>query len=209
MSEPSSPSVNTIPVDAVTVPADPWEIQEGESSKAFEAFQVYLSLAASERSVLAAYNADRQRSGNKPAKQTGGQWTYWSTLFHWQDRARAYDDYMVGIERQEREKQRRLDAKAREQEHLKKLGDFREQLHRLNAAATEASILLLQKAIHRLNEATDEEIMKMPLGSVAQMLRAASATAATAVDSQAQALAVDEILAGMDDDGPEDSEEEG
>jgi hypothetical protein len=60
----------------------PWEIQENESSKAFQAFQTYLFLGE-ERSIV------------KVSKKLGKSETIitrWSSKYNWVERVRAYDN---------------------------------------------------------------------------------------------------------------------
>ena len=60
----------------------PWERQEGESAKAFEAFNVYLEMGA-DRSVRAV--------GQKCSKSVS-LIMRWSATYGWVERAAAYDD---------------------------------------------------------------------------------------------------------------------
>jgi len=66
----------------------PWDMLEAESAKAFAAFAVYRDLGR-ERSIDHAYERLTGRQlGNRRAP---GRWGAWSTLHHWDERARAYD----------------------------------------------------------------------------------------------------------------------
>jgi len=68
---------------ALGVARVPWEIQEGETSKAFEAFVVYRGLPPSERSV--------EKAGKVLGKSTGTL-DRWTAKYGWVRRARAWDD---------------------------------------------------------------------------------------------------------------------
>ena len=61
----------------------PWESQEGEGAKAFEAFQVYLELGG-------------KRNVREVSARLGKSTTLifrWSSLWHWVERAREYDSH--------------------------------------------------------------------------------------------------------------------
>lgn len=223
MSEPNSPSGETTELFARANVAEQggtgldtsnrlsaaWHSLPEETAKAYDAFRVYLSLPASERSVAAAYNRERQNTGKTPAraKQASGTWNYWATLYKWQERAKFYDEHLAEIERESRERERREQSKDKERRHLERLREYRENLHNLNAASLSASILLMQKAVARLEIADENEIKNLRIIDIANVLKAAAATATTASDAQAQALAVDEILERLDEpDGTEASE---
>jgi hypothetical protein len=85
-----------------------FERQEGESQKAYQAFQKYLELGP-ERTLALATDAvyGRHKSGKRT--QPAGQITKWARLFDWHDRAHAWDDLLhmtklEGIQQAEREK---------------------------------------------------------------------------------------------------------
>lgn len=197
MSVPNSPSEN---------PDNLWERWNKESAIAFEAFNGYLALPAKERTLYAAYCANQQEIGKKPAKQAPGQWTLWSTLFQWKDRAVAYDNHVAHLARQAQEEQRKAHVRRLEQEHLEKLTGYRDQLHDLNAAAMTASVLLLGKCVERLQTVTEEDIQKLPLDKLGNLLKAASTAAVAASSATASALAVDELIGLLDEQksDPED-----
>ena len=72
----------------------PWERQETESNKAFNAFQVYLNQKPNERSVRAAYEVIK---GSKlgPGKLVPGTFRKWSVDNRWVARADAWDNYLA------------------------------------------------------------------------------------------------------------------
>ncbi len=80
-----------------------WERLEGEPSKAFAAFQVYLSMSRGERSIAAAY---RQISGKPEAKGFPGYFGAWSGTWGWVERTSAYDDAQLALELKALEQQR-------------------------------------------------------------------------------------------------------
>lgn len=204
MSVPSSPSENPLREN----PDNYWERlnQPEETAKAYEAFCSYLQLPTAGRTVLAAYNANQQKTGKKQAKSTPGNWTFWSSNFKWKERAGAYDNHLASELRKTQEDERKANARRLEQDHLKELGEYRGQLRDLNAAALSASILLLDKCVTRLNNISDKDLAELPLDKVGNLVRTATAAAATASMAQAQALAVDELI-GLLDEQKSDTED--
>ncbi len=84
---------------------NPWERREGEGTKAFEAFKIYLSLG-------------EERSADKVGKQLGKSnklMERWSARHDWVKRAHAYDDWLSDNEfrqnKKEREKMREKQIK--------------------------------------------------------------------------------------------------
>ena len=68
-----------------------WAQREGESSKAYRAFWLYVWLDK-ERSILAAY---RQYSGKESARLAPGYFNAWSSEHDWPARAKAYDLHVL------------------------------------------------------------------------------------------------------------------
>jgi hypothetical protein len=169
MNEPPSPSVNP-------VPALPWEMQEGESAQAFEAFAIYRDMRA-DRSL--------SRVGQKLGK-SGGLIERWSSENSWQERVLAYDQYLDRREREEREKA-----------HLVAIADYRDRQRKLSASATEAAILLLQKANARMRDLGESE--EIPIASLPAFVRGAVAAAQVASSAEAEALGIDDLLRELDE----------
>ena len=65
----------------------PWEIREGESSKAYAAFCAYLELGP-KRSIDAAHRASK---GDQEDIKGRSWWLRWSTEYDWVARATSYD----------------------------------------------------------------------------------------------------------------------
>jgi hypothetical protein len=73
-----------------------WDRQAGESSKAYEAFCAYRDLGA-DRSL--------EKAGKMLSKHRSKKWLCeWSAKYNWVERAKAYDDYIERIKREEKEK---------------------------------------------------------------------------------------------------------
>ncbi|GAB4474465.1 MAG: hypothetical protein OHK0037_35350 [Elainellaceae cyanobacterium] len=69
---------------------DLWEQQPGEPNLWFDRFHAYL-LMGSGRSLLGAYNAEREKAGKSMMKAVPGAWNDAATRWDWQHRAWAFD----------------------------------------------------------------------------------------------------------------------
>jgi hypothetical protein len=67
-----------------------------EPERAYRAFECFLSLPSSERTLLEAY---RQHVGNPDAVKPSDTWSRRSSQFAWRERAAAYDDHMASKRR--------------------------------------------------------------------------------------------------------------
>jgi len=68
----------------------PWNRRDGESPRAFAAFEQYVGLSASQRSIAEAWRAQHGReTGASP-----GYWRDWAKRHHWEERARARDAHI-------------------------------------------------------------------------------------------------------------------
>jgi len=65
----------------------PWNRMDGETDKAYRAFDVYLRLGP-DRSIAAAFKAAGHRGTNR-------HWEAWSSKYDWPARASAYDDHLI------------------------------------------------------------------------------------------------------------------
>lgn len=87
----------------------PWDkLPEGETGKAFKAFEHYLGLGP-DRSLLAAY---RLYSGKEAAENTPGHFGAWSSDNRWVERAEAYDRFEI---------EREIDARQLARERARQL----------------------------------------------------------------------------------------
>lgn len=91
-----------------------WDRLENEPERAYRAFEVFLRLPSSERTLTAAY---RHHVGNPDAKPSD-TWNRWSNEFAWRERAAAYDDRLAGVRRgaYERAVEEEAERQAREVE---------------------------------------------------------------------------------------------
>src|SRR5215213_769212 len=74
-----------------------WERLENEPERAYRAFESFLALHSSERTLLEAY---RQHVGNPDAVKPSDTWSGWSSRFAWRERAAAYDDHLARLRRE-------------------------------------------------------------------------------------------------------------
>lgn len=124
-----------------------------------------------------------QRSVRKVAGQLGKSDTLlfrWCQQHNWRDRVADYDAYRERIARQQLEK-----------EELQELEEFRKRQKKLSSIATQSVIALLTKTNERLNNIVSSDI---PVTSLPAFFRAAAAVAEAAANSEAAALAVEELL---------------
>jgi hypothetical protein len=76
---------------------DLWDRLENEPTRAFHAFESFLSLPSGERTLLEAY---RRHVGNPDAAKPSDTWSRWSSQFAWRERAAAYDDRLASMRRE-------------------------------------------------------------------------------------------------------------
>src|SRR5215208_4244733 len=74
-----------------------WDRLDNESTRAFQAFESFLSLPSAERTLLGAY---RQHVANPDAVKPSDTWARWCSDFAWRERARAYDDHLASLRRE-------------------------------------------------------------------------------------------------------------
>jgi hypothetical protein len=68
-----------------------WHRLANEPTRAFEAFQTFLSLPSGGRTVIEAY---RSHVGNPQATKISDTWARWSRAYAWSPRAEAYDHHL-------------------------------------------------------------------------------------------------------------------
>jgi hypothetical protein len=119
-----------------------WEQQLGESPRWYARFEVF-RLAGPSRSLLAAVNADRQQRGVVKSKSIPQAWAKNAKLWHWRERAQAWDE------------RQRLEARAIHQKEI-------EEMNRRHLQEAKA---LQSKAIQRLKALEHDQL------SPAELLR--------------------------------------
>jgi hypothetical protein len=74
-----------------------WDRLENEPERAYRAFESFLTLPSSERTIINAY---RTYVGNPDAVKASDTWSGWSSHYAWRERAAAYDDHMASKRRE-------------------------------------------------------------------------------------------------------------
>jgi len=127
-----------------------WEPMDGETAKAFEAFDHYRRLPPGERSLQRAWEDYRQRPGNalqrskKSAGRPYGHFTRWMSKWRWRERALAWDAEQAEIERDQRlDRELRERAKAHEEE-LRQRQLMREEARAARAVGRRILLRILQ-----------------------------------------------------------------
>ena len=84
-----------------------WDIQPGETAKAFHAFSHYRDMSPGDRSIDAAYreHVKHCEQGQTRGKRAAGFWQSWSTKHDWVSRATAHDADLSHQRRQRRAKE--------------------------------------------------------------------------------------------------------
>jgi hypothetical protein len=92
-----------------------WDRLKNEPDRAYRAFECFLSLPGSERTLLAAY---RRHVGNPDAAKPSDTWSGWANTFAWRERAAAYDDHLTSVRREayERAVEEEAERQARDAE---------------------------------------------------------------------------------------------
>ena len=95
-------------MDLEKKPGERWDRLENEPRRAFEAFQIYLSLPSGGRTVVEAY---RRHVDNPQATKVSDTWARWSNDFTWCLRAEAFDNYLARLRREAFEQEIKETAK--------------------------------------------------------------------------------------------------
>jgi hypothetical protein len=116
-----------------------WDRLKNEPERAHRAFECFLSLPSSGRTLLAAY---RQHVGNPDAVKPSDTWSGWANTFAWRERAAAYDDHLASVRREAYEQVIKEQTERQAREIEKTRGRMNE---------------LLTVAHHRAMEALEDE----------------------------------------------------
>src|SRR5215216_5487205 len=99
-----------------------WIRLENEPERAYRAFEVFLRLPSSERTLTAAY----QHHVSNPDARPSDTWSRWSSEFAWRERAAAYDDHLESLRREAHEQVIKEEAARQAREVEKVRGRFNE-----------------------------------------------------------------------------------
>ncbi len=171
--------------DATAPVAQPWERLPKEGTIAWNCFTRYRDLLG-RRTLLLAF---QQETGKKEARAPNGAWTSWYTRFNWKARAAAYDAHLDKIDREKNEKA-----------HFAELEAYRNRQRQLASAGTQLSILLLQKVTDRVKKLEPDEI---PIALIPQYLRSATGAAQMAMNAEAEAIGLDDLIKQLDEQNGE------
>jgi hypothetical protein len=100
-----------------------WDRLENEPERAYRAFESFLSLPSSQRTLLEAY---RQHVGNPDAVKPSDTWSGWSSRFAWRERAAAYNDHLASLRRDAYERVIEEEAARQAREIEKARGHYNE-----------------------------------------------------------------------------------
>ena len=128
-----------------------WDIQPGETAKAFHAFSHYRDMPPAERSIDAAYAGHMARceGQQKGSKRAAGFWMRWSVSNAWVSRATAHDADLS---------RKRRDRRARELEE-----------------AQDRAAKIAHSALDRLDERLQTlDIMQIPVAVLDRWLKTLS-----------------------------------
>ena len=91
---------------------------ENEPERSYRAFESFLTLPGSERTIITAY---RTYVGNPHAAKPSDTWCRWSSDFAWREGAAAYDDHLESLRREayERVIEEEAERQAREAERTR------------------------------------------------------------------------------------------
>lgn len=163
-----------------------WDRQPDEPARWFDRFERY-RLMGPGRSVLAIVHQEQDQKGLKRTNNIAGAWRVAVDEWRWQERAEAWDLHRIN--------QRRAEDEAAYRRQIEK---HRDNALKIGQVAMNNAIRLLSHIDKRLSVLTDKEVEALPLTMIPSYLRAAAAVAESALNGEAQALAVDELLRGLD-----------
>ena len=161
----------------------PWDRLPAEPAKWFERFERYRLLPPATRSVAAVYHQETGTNRHKPVRPNSW-WRDRSRHWHWRERAEAWDA-------SQREQRRVQDEAA----YRAALDKHRDNALKLSQVALNNAVRLLAKMDARLQALEVNDITPALLSGY---LRAAAAVAEAALNGEAQALAVDQLVRQLD-----------
>lgn len=158
-----------------------WERQPGEPLKQFGWFEAY-RLAGPSRTVLGVYRQqDPARLGK--AQSPSGTWNQAFHVWRWQERAEAFDLFVMDQRKAERE-----------QEYIKELEEHRERSKNIAIAHIELAQTLLEKMTERIKgiEWSEIDVKQIPA-----FIRAMIDLSERALNAEGHALGLEELLGTM------------
>jgi hypothetical protein len=168
---------------------NPWDRLPGEPSHWYDRFSRY-RLAGPSRSLLATYQAEREKArkgATKKAASVPSSWNRAAAAWRWAERAAAWDAY-------EAELRRRAAAEGLRAE----IERHRSNGAKLDQAGFAIAVRMLDLARKRLDKLTDPEIECLPIELLPRLIRAAAAVAVAHLNGEAVALGTAEILRALE-----------
>lgn len=147
-----------------------WERQPSETILAYQAFCAYRDLGLERTLEKAAKILKRKMPGLQR----------WSAKHDWVRRAEEYDFYLEFKQRKKREK-----------EYFQEIESYRKRQKQLASATIAAAVKLLQKASRKLDAVNSDDI---DIKDLPNFFRSAASIAEAATNSEAQALALEELI---------------
>lgn len=166
-----------------------WDQQPGEPTNWFVRFEMY-RLAGPDRSLLAVWRS-AQISPKKP-NNLPSSWKDAAERWQWKERAEAYDLFELQQIKDERE-----------QKYRDELNEHRERAKKLairNNAIADKALEIIKARLDTLH-ANQIEAKQIPM-----FLRAAADLAERALNAEAHALGLDELIGTMSDGDDQSSE---
>jgi len=151
----------------------PWERQEGETAKGFEAFELFRRLGP-DRTVQAAWEqyffrpGTRRERGTKGVSPAPGYFKRWSARWRWHERAVAWDEEVAALAR-DRELDCALRARVAEQEEEQRQRHLRREEARAARTVGRQILVRVLKAIE------NRELEGLPLSSILPHLQKVAA----------------------------------
>lgn len=161
-----------------------WERREDESSEEYDRFLAYLSRPKTDRSIVAAY---RVWSGREDALDSPGNWKRNAKKHDWAARATDHDVWVSW--------KATLEA---ETAHLERLADYRKRLGNYASVSGSLGLQLLQKLVPKISSIQPSDIT---MDNLPKLVGMATKLLETAAITEAQALAVDELLEALREAG--------
>lgn len=160
-----------------------WDRQEDEPMRWYERFERF-RLAGPQRSLLGTYKGEGAEKGREGQNQkTPRTWNEAAEQWQWRVRAEAWD--MAELER------RRDDEEARYRESLDR---HRDNALKLSQVALANAVRVLQATDKRLASLNPDDITP---AMIPALMRAAAAVAEAALNGEAQALTVDQLVRAL------------
>jgi hypothetical protein len=161
--------------------AEPWDRLSIETDLQYRAFrEFFCRLPSQERSVVKAYGKYLESQGKPKVNRANESWYEWYNLFHWVERAKAYDNFLA-----------EETSNFQKHEQMQQLIDFRRRQRDLAGMITDSAALMLSKALEALKNLKPEHIQPR---MIPEYVKTAATVAEFAQNAEANAMALSEIV---------------